>query len=181
MSDMHNSAVSIRTDIESTQHVQQNLNASSTTVTPGSFLSPYTRQTLVRRARGFRTVFGSMIYQITSSGVETHQSSIKGGAGPDEERRILLLPSFLSYSIEIHLRSSYGFVSRSLRTFPIVPPYHPAFQMCFDGDLKGLQRLFGTGQASPYSMTTKGIIAGWGLLHVTAPSTAKCSDRLTRL
>jgi hypothetical protein len=77
---------------------------------------------------------------------------------------MFIAPSFISFSVELNARISYGHVSRSLRTYPVIERTAPAFKFRATGDTEGLQGLLATRSISPYSVTG----GGWTLLHVRA-------------
>jgi hypothetical protein len=79
------------------------------------------------------------------------------------ERTWVFMPSFLSTCVEFQYISAFGSIQRSLRTYPLLQYDHPIWDMCEDGDLKGMQTILSEGQVSPFSVDS----AGWTLLHVS--------------
>jgi hypothetical protein len=77
------------------------------------------------------------------------------------------MPSFFSHFIEYQSFSTYNFVKRALRIYPLIPEEHPIWRMCRVGDLKGIQGLLCTRQVSPFSVD----IRGTSLLHVSHSDT----------
>jgi hypothetical protein len=74
----------------------------------------------------------------------------------------VFIPSFLSTCVEFQYINIFGSIQRSLRTYPLLRYDHPIWDMCEDGNLKGMQTLLSEGQVSPFSVDS----AGWTLLHV---------------
>ncbi len=83
-----------------------------------------------------------------------------------EDRLISIRPSFLRYALEIRVTSSFGRVTRSLRTYPLMshssPVLQQAWNMCGVGDIKGLQIAFTDGRLSPFTVDQNGMT----FLHV---------------
>ena len=79
-----------------------------------------------------------------------------------EETAIMIAPSFIRRLLEVRLAFSLGRVSRTLTVYTVVTSDSPIFDMCRNGDIHGLQTVFGSGEMSPF------IVNGWGetLLHV---------------
>ena len=74
----------------------------------------------------------------------------------------IFMSSFLSRHIDMQYLNTGGHVQRSIRTYPVLPYEHPVWKMCHDGDLKGIQKLLGDRQVSPFSVDA----VGDTLLHV---------------
>jgi len=74
----------------------------------------------------------------------------------------VFVPSFASACVNYQYMNTCGFVQRSIRIYPIIPSNHPIWNLCYNGDLKGIQALLNEGQVSPFSVDR------WGntLLHV---------------
>jgi hypothetical protein len=89
-----------------------------------------------------------------STPVNTHQS---------ESSTWIFMPSFLSYAFDYRYLNTCGYAERALRTYPILPLEHPVWDMCFRGDLTGIQKLLGDRQISPFSVDEDGDT----LLHVS--------------
>lgn len=73
-------------------------------------------------------------------------------------------PSFVSYVLEMSYMQSFGHVSKSLNMYPILKRGHHIFELCIDGDIKGLQVALSSGEISPYVLDED----GGTLLHVSA-------------
>ena len=98
-----------------------------------------------------------------SNSVNTHHS---------ESSTWIFIPSFLSYAFNYRYLNTCGYVERVLRTYPILPLEHPVWDMCFRGDLTGIQKLLGDRQISPFSVDEDGDT----LLHVSrSNSNNRCS------
>ena len=79
-----------------------------------------------------------------------------------EETSVIVVPSFMRRLLEMRLACSLGKTSRSLNVYPVVPRDSPIIEMCRDGDMHGLQAVFGSGQMSPFALDPFGNT----LLHV---------------
>ena len=79
------------------------------------------------------------------------------------ETTLVFMASFLSTCVEFQYVSTFGSIQRSLRTYPLLPYDHPIWDMCGDGDLKGMQTILGERRVSPFSVDS----GGWTLLHVS--------------
>jgi hypothetical protein len=79
-----------------------------------------------------------------------------------DESTWIFMPSFFSCCIDFRYLNSCGYIQRSLRTYPVVRNDHPVWEMCWSGDVIGIQKLFTERQLSPFSVDP------WGntLLHV---------------
>lgn len=64
--------------------------------------------------------------------------------------------------LEMCVTYSLGKTSRSLNVYPVVPCGSPIMSMCLNGDMHGLQAVFGSGQMSPFVLDD----VGNTLLHV---------------
>lgn len=98
-----------------------------------------------------------------SNSVDTHHS---------ESSSWIFMPSFSSYAFDYRYLNTCGYVERALRTYPILPLEHPVWDMCYRGDLTGIQKLLGDRQISPFSVDEDGDT----LLHVSrSNSNNRCS------
>ena len=92
----------------------------------------------------------------------------KGSFGLSQTQREstwVFIPSFLSYAFDFRYLNSCGHAERTLRVYPVLSYLHPVWQMCRKGDLKGIQRLLGDKEVSPFSVDDTGNT----LLHVSFP------------
>ncbi|KAE9365956.1 hypothetical protein N431DRAFT_385949 [Stipitochalara longipes BDJ] len=76
----------------------------------------------------------------------------------------VFMPSFLSYAFDFQYLNTCGYVERTLRTYSVVQDNHPIWVMCWEGDLKGIQKLLSDREISPFSVNQRGRT----LLHVSA-------------
>ena len=74
----------------------------------------------------------------------------------------MFIPSLFSRCIELRFVNLLGSIQSSLRTYPVIRYDHPVWDMCRANDIDGIQRLFGTRQVSPFSVSPEGRT----LLHV---------------
>lgn len=74
------------------------------------------------------------------------------------------MPIFSRKALELRFRSSFGQISRTLSTYPILESTAPIFHICRMGDLKGLQVALSTRSISPFVLDEK----GQSLLHVSS-------------
>lgn len=74
----------------------------------------------------------------------------------------IFVPSFASACVNYQYMNTCGFVQRSIRIYPLIPSNHPIWDLCYNGDLKGIQTLLNDGQVSPFSVNRRGNT----LLHV---------------
>jgi hypothetical protein len=75
------------------------------------------------------------------------------------------MPSFLSYAFDFRYLNTCGHIERSLRTYPVLPDNHPVWEMCGQGDLRGIQKLLSDRQISPFCVDSYGTT----LLQVRSP------------
>jgi len=87
------------------------------------------------------------------------------------EKTLTFSPSFLSRCIEMRYSSTFGVVSRSFRTYPVLPENHLVIEIYYSRDITSLQEYFGRG-VSPFSTD----IYGRGLLHVRRPKKRKATS-----
>ena len=117
----------------------------------------------------YRGYFGSVDIQVKSTSLSTSKSCRTGNRAISEEKTIKITPAFLRKTLELRLLSSFGQISRTLRTYPILEDSAPIFDICLKGDLRGLQIALSSGTISPFVMTEE----GWSLLHVRSGSISK--------
>jgi hypothetical protein len=68
----------------------------------------------------------------------------------------IFMPSFLSCAVDFRYLNTCGYIERTIRTYPVISRRHPRWEMCFDGDVKGIQKLIGDRQISPFSIDIYG-------------------------
>ncbi len=72
------------------------------------------------------------------------------------DRSWIIMPSFLSRSVELELKESFGFVQPSMRVRICIPSQHPIWRMCRTGDIQSIQSSFSRGEVSPFSINPYG-------------------------
>lgn len=122
----------------------------------------------------YRGYFGSVDIQVKSTSLSTSKSRKTGKRAIVEEKTIKLTPAFLRKTLELRLLSSFGQISRTLRTYPILKDSAPIFTICKNGDLRGLQAALSSGTISPFVVSEEGL----SLLHVRFGSKSKTSELL---
>ena len=81
-----------------------------------------------------------------------------------EEKRVLIVLSFVRKIYEFRYNGSLGRVSRALNIYPILLANSSIFMKCRAGDIQGLQSAFSLGVVSPYVRDQYGMT----LLHYAA-------------
>ncbi|PMD26282.1 hypothetical protein NA56DRAFT_341580 [Hyaloscypha hepaticicola] len=104
--------------------------------------------------------------EVQNSNFENEEESTSANTHYSESSAWIFMPSFLSYAFDYRYLNTCGYVERTLRTYPILPLEHPVWDMCFRGDLTGIQELLGDRQISPFSVDEDGDT----LLHHSAVS-----------
>lgn len=122
----------------------------------------------------YRGYFGSVDIQVKSTSLSTSKSRRTGDKAISEEKTIRITPAFFRKILELRLLSSFGQISRTLRTYPILKDSAPIFDICANGDLRGLQAALSSGTISPFVVTK----TGKSLLHVRFGSGSKRSELL---
>jgi hypothetical protein len=85
----------------------------------------------------------------------------------------ITLPKWIyARKFQVCLTRSYQGWDQSLRIYKTVPHSAPIFSCCKSGNLKGLQRLFGSDQASPFEVDPDGMTP----LHVSFLLSQDCRD-----
>ena len=117
----------------------------------------------------YRGHFGSVDIRVKSTSLRTSKSRRTGSRAVSEEKIIKIAPAFLRKIIELRLLSSFGQISRTLRTYPILNGTAPIFDICRKGDLRCLQTTLSSGTISPFVTDEY----GRSLLHVRSGSGSK--------
>ena len=104
----------------------------------------------------YRGHFGSVDIRVKSTSLRTSKSRRIGSRAVSEEKIIKITPAFLRKTIELRLLSSFGQISRTLRTYLILQVTAPIFHICLSGDLRGLQAALSSGTVSPFVTDTFG-------------------------
>ena len=122
----------------------------------------------------YRGYFGTVDIHVKSRSLSTSKSRRTGNRAISEEKTIKITPALLRKALELRLLSSFGQISRTLRTYPILKDSAPIFTICQNGDLRGLQVALSSGTFSPFVTDEY----GWSLLHVRLGSGFKRLDLL---
>ena len=113
--------------------------------------------------------FGSVDIRVKSTSLSISKNRRTGNRAVSEEKIIKITPAFLRKTLELRLLSSFGQISRTLKTTPILERGAPIFRICMNGDLGGLQAALSSGTISPFVTDEY----GWSLLHVRFGSGSK--------
>jgi len=120
-----------------------------------------------RRSATHKVVYRGFLGSITARIQSPSQDFVEGEHLKEfyarDEWSWVFIPSFLSRCVQVQCASSLGSVERTLRTYPILPDDHPAWSMCFCGEVTSIQELFSTREISPYAIDR----TGQTLLHVS--------------
>lgn len=113
--------------------------------------------------------FGGLLYKVAIFRCHLRRSPHNGMDVPDDEpiecqKTIILILPYLRRGLAISTSSINGLWSHTLKFASVVPSDSLVFELCRDGDLEEMKRLFRKGLASPFDTTRK----GWTLLHVSA-------------
>ena len=111
----------------------------------------------------YRGFFGSVEVQFKSTSLSTSTNRRPEKTATSEERIIKITLIFLRKILELRFLNSFGRMSRTLKTYPILPDRAPIFQLCMEGDIQGLQVALSSGTVSPFVLS-KG---GFSLLQVS--------------
>lgn len=118
----------------------------------------------------YRGFFGRVNIQSKSNSLNRSNTRKSGIKTTSNETIITMTPIFLRKTLELRFQNSFGRISRTLSTYPVLEETAPIFEMCFTGDLQGLQVALSSGAVSPF------VVDGWGqsLLHVSPLRTQWC-------
>jgi hypothetical protein len=125
------------------------------------------RSAVCRRSAAHKVVYRGFLGSITARIQSQSDDFVEGEYSKEFYARDgwswVFIPSFLSRCVQVQCASSFGSVERTLRTYPILPDDHPAWVMCWNGEVTSIQQLFSTREISPYSIGR----TGRTLLHVS--------------
>lgn len=110
----------------------------------------------------YRSFFGRVDVHLKSTSLSTSKRRKPGNKAISKEQTIRITPIFLRKTLELRFLDSFGQISRTLKTYPILDDDAPIFKTCRNGDLEGLQVALSSGTASPFVLDE----CGWSLLHV---------------
>ena len=108
-------------------------------------------------------VFGSVDVLCKSKSLHRSNTPRLGDRVTSEEKIIKIRLACLRKIIEMRFLNSFGQITRTLSTYPVLDFEAPIFQLCIGGDLQGLQVVLSSGTVSPFVLD----IFGWSLLHVS--------------
>lgn len=108
-------------------------------------------------------VFGRLtVTKRTKHSTDPADLKVFGSKALAEETSVTVVPPFMKRLLEMRVTYSLGKTSRSLNVYPVVPWPSPIMSMCRNGDMHGLQAVFGSGEMSPFVLDD----VGNTLLHV---------------
>ncbi|KAF8863947.1 hypothetical protein BDZ45DRAFT_72684 [Acephala macrosclerotiorum] len=112
----------------------------------------------------YRGVLGTITAIVYSRSEKSDNKDPYHHSDARDQTTYLIIPSFLSQCIQLQCKSSFRFVERTVRTFPVLPDDHAVWNLCREGAVTDIQRLFSNREISPYS------VSSWGrsLLHEAA-------------
>jgi hypothetical protein len=125
------------------------------------------RSAVCRRSATHKVAYRGFLGSITARIHSQAEDFVEGEHSKEpyarDEWSWVFIPSFLSRCVQVKCTSFLGSVERTLRTCPILPDNHPAWDMCLEGDVTSIQKLFSTREISPYAIDRY----GQTLLHVS--------------
>jgi hypothetical protein len=110
-------------------------------------------------------MIGKMTIQTKSRYTEIQRSRAVGKLPVVKEVIWTIMPSFLSYVLEMRYKQGFGQISRSLNIYPMLDCSEAIFKACWDGDIVGLQVALSSGSMSPFVSDKDGCT----FLHVSPP------------
>lgn len=113
----------------------------------------------------YRGFFGRVDVQCKSISLGNSKYRNSESKAISEEQIIRIQPLLLRKIFELRFMSSFGRISRTLTTYPVLEYGAPIFDICQSGDLQGLQVALSSGTVSPFVVDE----SGWSLLHVSLP------------
>lgn len=104
-----------------------------------------------------RTPLGMLIVRRQSSTVSLDGDG-ESSTNPhtQDETTWTFIPSFFSRCIDFRYSRVWGDIQGALRTYPVIQYHHSVWSMCYNGDVRGLQKLFSERQISPFSVNPWG-------------------------
>ena len=118
--------------------------------------------------------FGKVSIQSKSSSLSRSNTRRLGAKATTNEKIITIMPIFFRKTLELRFRNSFGQISRTLSTYPILENSAPIFQICITGDLHGLQVALSSGNVSPFVLDQYGLT----LLHVSPLQSSRSNQYL---
>lgn len=102
----------------------------------------------------YKSVLGVFRRRKTTNSIKFNANNATKSTTINVEETVVIefVPSFLSRCILLKYTNRCGFVSRSFRTYPVLPFDHPLWEMCYTGDMRGLRESFGNETLLPYAV-----------------------------
>lgn len=143
------------------QYTQQNEERALAPATSSSSLRITSKEQNIIWYRG---VFGFVATR--EKWVSTSKSGSRTVGKRISAKKVLRMASpFLGRAVELYFGASFASVPRALRVYQIIERDAPIFDMCWNGDLEGIQNEFAKGTICPFVVDKY----GWTLLHVMFP------------
>jgi hypothetical protein len=150
----------------------------------GSFSSSKSSYTVLKTALG-NIVSNRIVYHVDRQSLYPNADDSITKAATDESSTIAFHPVKLlsSMGFSLHSRRIRGFGSYNIRPLHIVPQDALIFELCREGDLINIQRLFSNGLASPFDTNLNGATAlhvcfqpsfFWRTMHINLDSSQHC-------
>ena len=111
----------------------------------------------------YRGLFGFVVVQTKSKAFKRSDARRNDNRAVVDEKIIKIKPSFMRQVLELRLANSFGRISRTLSMYHVLESDAPIFELCRDGDLRGLQVALSSGSVSPFVLDEY----GHTLLHVS--------------
>lgn len=111
----------------------------------------------------YNGILGSVKVQSKSRSLNGPNSRKPKSKVVTDEQIITVTPILFRKTFELRVLNSFGGISRSLSTYPVLSSKAPIFGICRSGDLQGLQVALSSGDLSPFVLDE----SGWSLLHVS--------------
>ena len=108
-------------------------------------------------------LFGSVDVHSKSRSLKRPNTRKPEAPGVTNEKFITARPILLRKIFELRFLNSFGMISRTLSTYPVLESRAPIFHICASGDLQGLQVALSSGDISPFVLDQNGS----SLLHVS--------------
>lgn len=137
--------------------------SSSRSTNNGKYSSPSTKEEHVIWYSG---MFGNMTIRKRTKHSQPANAVAKAKTPLVSETAWIFRPTFLGRALQVSYVQSLGYISRSLRVYPMLSSQNSIFRMCRLGDLSGLQTALAEKRVSPFVTDFRGRT----LLHHAAQS-----------
>ena len=104
----------------------------------------------------YRGLFGHVDVQSMSTSLSRSDAHSCENKATSTQDIIRITPILLHKTFELRFGNSFGQISRTLSTYPILRNDAPIFKLCQRGDLQGLQVLLSSGIVSPFALDQHG-------------------------